>query len=105
MASAITSSSPEKGRKEATGEGLLVHDSRLQRHVRQHRGLEEVALIADAPTAGLQLGALLHRVIDEALKRRDSPIIRQRSHLGALVQAASTFTAFAASVKASTTSL
>jgi Aldehyde dehydrogenase family len=67
-------------------ERLFVHHAGILRHIGQYRRLEEIALVADAMTTGLNLRAMLRGVADECLHCRNAPSVRHRPHRGAGVE-------------------
>ncbi len=66
---------------------LFVHGARILRHIGYDRRLEEVALVADAVTAGGDGGALGLGVLHHLLDGADATRIGQRTHLAILVHA------------------
>ncbi|AEM40626.1 hypothetical protein KVU_0787 [Ketogulonicigenium vulgare WSH-001] len=66
--------------------GFVIHDQRILRHIGQHgRGIE-IALVANAATAGDQTRAAVDGILDHAFQCRDAPVIRERTHLAVRVQ-------------------
>jgi hypothetical protein len=53
-------------------EWLLVHNARVQRHVRQNRRLKEEAIVAQAPSTCPDARAALNGVRDQRVHRLDS---------------------------------
>ena len=72
----------EAGDHRHGAEGFFIHGPRILGHIGHHRGLIEIALIADALAAGMQLAALGLRILHHHLNPRHAAVMRQWPHGG-----------------------